>query len=182
MCGQNKGGLLTCGCVFAVWHWQFVSSGFVFPWERVKYPDCCPDLGEGAVRHSGQMLRFTLRQVSARSYPAPSLEAQKSSRGSACALFACAQRCQTVNNSRTGCSWNGVASQEVDVLYYLIYHMNVGQAADYHLLVWIMGSNHRSLKGSVLKLAVNQKHPSNKTDLLQTALLTQKHLHWTDCV
>lgn len=40
-------------CAFALWHWQFVSSSFVFPWESVKYPGCCPDLGEG-LRHPPQ--------------------------------------------------------------------------------------------------------------------------------
>lgn len=136
-------------CVFAVCLWQFVSSGFVFPRESVKYPGCCcPDLGEGAVRHSGQMLRFTTeRQVSARSCPAPrhhphstSLGAQMSTGGSACcvvSLFASAQRCRGVNNRRTGCIWVGVVAQRGDVVDFLIYHMNVGQAADYHLLVWI---------------------------------------------
>lgn len=54
--GGRAGGLLTCGCVFAVWHWQFVSSSFVFPRERVKYPGCCPDLGEGLC-HPRQVLR-----------------------------------------------------------------------------------------------------------------------------
>lgn len=159
MCGLSKGGLLTRRCVFAVWHLQFVPSGFVFPWESVKYLPRCPDLGEGAVRRSGQMLRFTSRQVSACSYPAPSPAAQMSTRASACALFACTQRCQSVNNRRTGCIWNGVVAQQVDVVYFLIYHMNVGQATDYHLLrldLLLYVSNHRALKGCVLKLAVNQ--------------------------
>lgn len=40
-------------CAFALWRWRFVSSSFVFPWESVKYPGCCPDLGEG-LRHPPQ--------------------------------------------------------------------------------------------------------------------------------
>lgn len=149
-------------CVFAVCLWQCVSSSFVFPRESVKYPGCCPDLGEGAVRHSGQMLRFTTeRQVSARSCPAPSHPHPPTPLPGGTnvnrRLGVCVVYCRSVNNRRTGCIWNGVVAQGVDVVDFLIYHMNVGQAADYHLLVWICSfTSLITLKGRVLKLAVNQ--------------------------
>lgn len=76
-------------CVFAVWHWQFVSSSFVFPWESVKYPGCCPDLGEG-LGHPRQMLRFTLWQVSGRRAPHPLRFT-----GLGPCVFACMWRCQS---------------------------------------------------------------------------------------
>lgn len=113
-------------------------SGFVFPRESVTYPDCRPDLGEGGCGTSDAQVYLQ----AGLGWPLPCpLQggggAQMSVPGSACASFACAQRRQRVNNRRTDCIWNGGVAQEVDVVYFLIDHANVGQATDYCLLVWI---------------------------------------------
>lgn len=127
-----------------------------------------------------QMLRFTLRQVSARSRPAPSLGARMLIRGSACALFARVQRHQDVNNRRIGCIWNGGVAQDVNVVYFRNECRSGNRLSFSSLDLLLYVSNHSWLKCCVAKLAVNQKYPSNKTDLLQITLFTQKHLHWTD--